>query len=141
MYGMFFIYTYMKHLKIFENHSYYSKLTAIQWSVVFHDHIERDKFRDFSIRSKMDRLLGRHGVKFGFSLGEIYLTSGIRKGVYHLPDFRFNLDICEDDDCWFYLELSGYGSIVYDPNDHIHWVYKCDNIEGIEQCLKDLKII
>lgn len=119
----------MKHLKIFENHSSYSGLTNDQWYEILYDYIERGKFKNFTIQSKMERLLNRYGIEFKFDLINIYQ---IKRGVYYLPKLKVSLDIFEDDDWWFYIFYHSIGK----PR-----IYKCDNIEGIEQCLKDLKII
>jgi len=125
-----FIYIFMKHLKIFENHSSYSYLTNNQWDDILYDYIERGKFKDFSSRSKIERLLNRYGIEFKFDLISVHQ---IKRGVYYLPKLKVSLDIIEDDDWWLY--------VVYQPPIGKTKRYKCDNIEGIEQCLKDLKII
>ncbi len=150
----------MKYLKLFENLKLYQEIDAGDVNQYLFGEDPQNDF-DF-IKSKWEKITKNEIVNIinlfhGWEHGYLYYDTiqktfieGINYKEYHKKNKGLNhIEICEGciifkkvesviaiyktDDDWFYVE-----NAEYDPrNPRFIKYYKCDQFEGLLQCLKD----
>ena len=137
----------MKYIKYFESNDYYEEVPSRVDRVVSIPGGHKSIRFDVKIIHQIMKILGL-GFKPNSDLQEC-LSKGFtsHKAVFSTRPWtrerndNTHIIIVFFEDEWFGVDIDKYGSHNGDYQCVFHKTFKCDQLKGLEQCLKDNKVI
>ena len=122
----------MKYLKLFEEKSneYYTEINVDEWQISVDDDDHKVPFKDIEV-SRIIALVDPWKIT-----QNSHNTPLIGNNVRGDSPIYFN--IYKTDDDWYYLYYNR-DEIINGEKEDVEHYYRCDQFDGILQCLEDLK--